>query len=93
MQVLYDSRVVSFKEVIRHYLKAFRPRRSESDKFSQYRAAIFYDGEQQKREAAEVLEEVGFDKRSRELLLEPAATFYAAEEYHQKYYNKMCVPH
>jgi peptide methionine sulfoxide reductase MsrA len=88
VQVLFDPKVLSFKELIRQYLKAFRPSRHQGEETSQYRAAIFFDGEQQKREAADVLTEVGFDKQECERLLEPASTFYAAEVYHQKYYEK-----
>lgn len=88
MQVLFDPKVLSFKELIRHYLKSFKPSRHPGEETSQYRAAIFYEGEQQKREAGEVLAEMGFDKQASERLLEPAKTFYAAEEYHQKYYEK-----
>lgn len=85
---MFDPKVLSFKELIRHYLKAFKPSRYPGEEKSQYRAAIFYEGEQQKREAGEVLAELGFDKQETERLLEPASTFYAAEEYHQKYYEK-----
>lgn len=88
MQVLFDPKVLSFKELIRHYLKSFKPNRHPGEETSQYRAAIFYEGEQQKLEAGEVLAEMGFDKQESERLLEPGKTFYAAEEYHQKYYEK-----
>lgn len=88
MQVLYDPKIVSFKEIIRFYVKQFRPSRYQGEETSQYRAAIFYGGAEQKREAGEVLAELGFEKLDTELLLEPAAEFYAAEVYHQKYYEK-----
>ena len=85
MQVLFDPKVLSFKELIRQYLTSFKPSRHPGEDKSQYRAAIFYEGEEQKREAGEVLAEMGFDKQESARLLEPASTFYAAEEYHQKY--------
>lgn len=88
MQVLFDPKIVSFKDVIRHYIKLFRPSRYEGEETSQYRAAVFYEGEQEKREGDEVLKEAGFDAQERERLLEPARVFYAAEVYHQKYYEK-----
>lgn len=88
MQVLFDPKVLSFKDLIRQYLKSFKPSRYPGEETSQYRAAIFYEGDEQKREAGEVLTEMGFDKQESERLLEPAKTFYAAEEYHQKYYEK-----
>lgn len=88
MQVLFDPKLLSFKDLIRHYLKSFKPSRYPGEDTSQYRAAIFYEGEQQKHEAGEVLAEMGFDKQESERLLEAASIFYAAEEYHQKYYEK-----
>lgn len=89
MQVLFDANVLSYKDLIRDYLRMFRPRRGQCESTSQYRAAVFYEDEQQKREAAEVLTEMGFDGDSAARLLEPASVFYAAEEYHQKYYEKL----
>lgn len=77
--------------MIRKYLKEFAPRRSGRDKFSQYRAAIFYSSDEQKRQVKEVLAEIGMDESSQEALLEPAKVFYPAEEYHQNYYEKMSV--
>ena len=67
----------------------FRPRRSSDEDDSQYRAAIFYHSEEQRLQASEVLSEIGIDKELHRNLLEPAKTFYPAEEYHQNYYNKM----
>ncbi len=88
VQVLFDPKVVSFKEVIRQYVKLFRPSRHQGEETSQYRAAIFYENEQQKLEGGEVLKDAGFDEGERERLLEPASVFFAAEVYHQKYYEK-----
>ncbi len=89
--MLFDPQKLAYKDLIRKYLKDFRPRRYPGDNTSQYRSAIFYEGDQQKRDAAEVLKELGFDKASSEGLLEPASTFFAAEVYHQNYYEKMSV--
>lgn len=85
---MFDPEIVSFKDIIRFYVKQFRPSRYQGEETSQYRAAIFYENEEQKKEASEVLGELGFDKADIGRLLEPATTFYAAEVYHQKYYEK-----
>lgn len=85
---MFDPKIVSFKDIIRFYVKQFGPTRYQGEETSQYRAAIFYENEEQKKEAGEVLGEFGFDKADTERLLEPAATFFAAEVYHQKYYEK-----
>lgn len=61
------------------------------DRGPQYRTAIFYHNEEQKRAAErskKQLEESGkFDKPIATLIL-PASTFYPAEDYHQNYHRK-----
>ncbi|MBX9693515.1 MAG: peptide-methionine (S)-S-oxide reductase MsrA [Cyanobacteria bacterium] len=89
VQVLYDPKKLTYKELIRRYLNTFKLKRPGGP--SEYRSVIFYDGEQQKREATEVLSEAGIDNESGSRLLEPASTFYAAEEFHQDYYKKMSI--
>lgn len=91
MQVLYDPDKLTFRELIKKYLSNFAPRRRGADKFSQYRAAIFYHDDEQRRQALAVLRDMGYDSDSSQHLLEPAGTFYAAEEYHQDYYDKMSM--
>ena len=61
------------------------------DKGSQYRSAIFYHNEKQKK-LAEVsrkrIEESGSLPGSVATEIVPALIFYPAEEYHQEYYKK-----
>lgn len=80
--------MLTFKDLIKHYLTEFKPQRYSAESTSQYRAAIFYENEQQKREAGEVLTSMGYANEAAASMLEPAKTFYAAEIYHQNYYNK-----
>ncbi|MFO7983397.1 MAG: peptide-methionine (S)-S-oxide reductase MsrA, partial [Desulfuromonadales bacterium] len=61
------------------------------DRGSQYRSAIFYLDEDQKRLAEaskERLEESGRFDQPVVTEIVPASTFYQAEEYHQDYYKK-----
>ena len=88
---MFDPSKVTYKTLIRKYVTRFKPRRVFTDDKSQYRAAIFYHDEKQKKEASEVLSELGIDKKSHDALLEPAKKFYPAEEYHQNYYDKMSL--
>lgn len=90
VQVLFDPKVITYKEIVKKYLTMFRPMRRSADKFSQYRAAIFYEDETQKKQAQEALKELMPNVDSSELL-EPAKKFYPAEEYHQNYYKKMSL--
>ena len=56
----------------------------------QYRSAIFYHNEEQKKLAEQSKEELIKSKRFKSVETEivSATTFYPAEEYHQEYYKK-----
>jgi peptide-methionine (S)-S-oxide reductase len=63
---------------------------------TQYRSAIFYYSPEQRAAAEESKEEV--DKSGRfprpiVTQIEPAAKFYRAEEYHQRYLEKRGLAH
>jgi len=61
------------------------------DRGSQYRSAIFYHDEIQKQKATAskaALERSGRYDKPLVTEIVPASTFYPAEEYHQKYYEK-----
>jgi peptide-methionine (S)-S-oxide reductase len=66
------------------------PNRQGNDVGTQYRSAIYYADEEQKREAegaiAELMAQKAFDKP---IVTEvaPQSTFYKAEGYHQNYFN------
>jgi peptide-methionine (S)-S-oxide reductase len=58
---------------------------------SQYRSVIFYHDEDQKAAALASREREGASGRHRRPIVTeivPAAPFYRAEEYHQRYYEK-----
>ena len=62
-----------------------------ADMGSQYRTAIFYHSEEQRRQAElskEKLQKSGRFNRSIATEIVPAAEFYPAEDYHQEYYKK-----
>jgi len=64
--------------------------RQGNDIGTQYRSAIFYHNDAQKAEAEKVIAELTADKVFSSPIvttLEPLQTFYAAEDYHQNYYN------
>jgi len=91
-KIIYDSSVVSYSELLDFYWKQIDPLDSEGqfvDKGSQYRTAIFYSNDEEKRIAeesrAKVAEELGAEVFT-EIL--PLGKFYEAEEYHQDYYKK-----
>ncbi|GAB6137447.1 hypothetical protein JCM15060_06360 [Halanaerobaculum tunisiense] len=78
----------------KHCLTNYNPttlNREGPDVGSQYRSAIFYHTEQQKKIAIESKQELAAsDKYNKPLVTEivPASKFYEAEEYHQDYLKK-----
>ncbi len=94
VQVTFDPARVSYEEVLRYFFRLHDPttvNRQHNDVGSQYRSAIFYHSEEQRRIAEKVKEEVDRSgKWSRPVVTEivPASTFWKAEEYHQDYLIK-----
>ncbi len=91
-QVEYDEKQISFKELLNAFWKCHNPtqkNRQGPDVGTQYRSAIFYHNEQQKKEAEQSLKEE--QKKYEEKIateIVKAGTFYSAEDYHQKYLMK-----
>jgi peptide methionine sulfoxide reductase msrA/msrB len=94
VQVIYDPQKVSYKELLDIFWRHVDPTDPGGqfvDRGSQYRPAIFYHDEEQKRLAEESLRELDASGR----FDRPVATeivkleqFYEAEDYHQDYYKK-----
>ncbi len=94
VRVTFDPAVVGYEELVRFFFGIHDPtqvNRQGPDVGTQYRSAIFYHSDEQKETARRVMDELGASGQFKkpiatELLPEP--TFYKAEEYHQKYYQK-----
>ncbi|MGD2271693.1 MAG: peptide-methionine (R)-S-oxide reductase MsrB [Desulfobacterales bacterium] len=94
IQVTYDPIKVTYKELLDIFWRHVDPTDPGGqfvDRGSQYRPAIFYHNDEQKRQAEESrteLERSGrFDKPVVTEIVRLAA-FYRAEDYHQGYYKK-----
>jgi peptide-methionine (S)-S-oxide reductase len=93
IQVTFDPEVVSFKDILEVFFTTHDPttlNRQGADIGTQYRSAIFYHDEEQKRVAEEVISEL----EARHLWdnsivteVAPFDAFYRAEDYHQGYYR------
>jgi peptide-methionine (S)-S-oxide reductase len=92
VEVVYDPRKVTYQrllEVFWRNIDPTTPDRQFCDVGSQYRAAIFYHDEAQRRLAEESKQAVAQRLRRPVVTeIQPAAPFYAAEAYHQDYYQK-----
>ncbi len=97
VQVVFDPATISYAELLRVFFEEHDPTqgmRQGNDVGTQYRSAIYYTDDEQKRIAEETLR--NFDEALRARGLGPITTevaaagnFYYAEEYHQQYLHKV----
>lgn len=94
VEILYDPAQVAYEKLLDVFWRNIDPTtrdRQFVDSGSQYRTAIFYHSEEQKRLAEESrarLEKSGKFGKPIVTEIAPAGRFYPAEEYHQDYYQK-----
>jgi peptide-methionine (S)-S-oxide reductase len=93
VEIEYDPEKISFPELLEVFWHNIDPTvkdRQFCDKGSQYRTAILYHDEEQKKYAEQTRDDLlklkRFDTIYTEIL--PTSMFYPAEEYHQDYYKK-----
>jgi peptide-methionine (S)-S-oxide reductase len=90
VEVVYDPRQITFAQLLDVFWHNVDPTDGSGqfcDQGSQYRSAIFYHDEEQKRLAES--SKAALEKRMKVYTdVLPAGDFYAAEEYHQDYYKK-----
>lgn len=92
VEIRFDPAKVSYRELLEVYWRNIDPLakdRQFCDSGRQYRSAIFYHGEEQRRlaEASKKAVEAKLKARVFTEIL-PAAKFYPAEDYHQDYAAK-----
>jgi peptide-methionine (S)-S-oxide reductase len=95
LQVKYDPKEISYEELLDLFWSIHNPttkNRQGPDIGSQYRSTIFYHTPEQERIAKKSKQELDdSNKFQNKIVTEivPASTFYPAEDYHQKYYQKI----
>jgi peptide-methionine (S)-S-oxide reductase len=94
VRVEFDPAEISFEQLLEAFFANHDPttlNRQGPDWGSQYRSAVFYHNDAQ-RAAAEAarlrLDQSGAYRRPIVTVIEPAAEFYLAEDYHQQYLEK-----
>jgi len=94
VQVVYDPKIVSYDKLLQVFWRNIDPTQRDGqfcDHGSQYRTAIFYHDEEQRRLAeaskAALVKSKPF-KGDIVTQIVKAEDFYPAEEYHQDYYKK-----
>jgi peptide-methionine (S)-S-oxide reductase len=99
VQVEYDPAKISYEKLLGVFWSAHDPtqvNRQGPDYGAQYRTVIFYhtpEQEQIARSAKAELDKSGKLKKPIATQIEPAQTFYRAEEYHQQYLAKRGMRH
>ena len=94
VRITFDPEVTSFKEILEIFFSTHDPttlNRQGPDVGTQYRSVIFYRDDEQKKVAAQVIEELGNEKAWDAPIvtkLEPLKEFYPAEDYHKDYFKK-----
>ena len=94
VEVKFDPKKITYANLLKVYWLSIDPlteNRQFCDGGSQYRSAIFYIGESQKKQALaykKSLEDSKFFKQPIVTEITAASQFYPAEDYHQDYHNK-----
>ncbi len=93
IQITYDPSVAKFKDLLEVFWKTHDPttlNRQGADVGTQYRSSVFYHSEEQKtiaEEYKEKLNKAGIYKNPIVTEIVEAKKFYAAEKYHQNFFN------
>jgi methionine-S-sulfoxide reductase len=94
IEVIYDPAQITYRKLLDVFWMNIDPttvNREFADAGTQYRTAIFYRNDEQKKEAEASKAALGksgkYDKPIVTQIV-PAGPFYTAEEYHQEYYKK-----
>jgi len=92
VQITFDKTVTNLDEIFKVFFTVHDPttlNRQGADRGTQYRSVIFYNNEEQKKEAQSIIAELQKAKVYENPIvttIEPFTKFYKAEDYHQNYY-------
>ena len=97
VEVDFDPELVSYQELLKIFFENHNPttiNRQGPDIGTQYRSGIFFHDEEQERIALDNIQKLNplaKEKFGSEIVTRvlPASKFFRAEEYHQKYFQKM----
>ena len=94
VEIAFDPGLVSYDQLLGLFFKLHDPtqrNRQGPDVGTQYRSVVFYHTAEQAATARKTIEELGAAgvfRRPIVTAIEPATTFWRAEDYHQKYLAK-----
>src|SRR4030095_13620185 len=93
-QITFDPSVITYEQLLTVFFHVHDPttmNRQGNDKGTQYRSAIFYHNDEQKKTAEKVKEDISKSGLWDDQIvteITPFDKFYKAEDYHQNYYNE-----
>jgi peptide-methionine (S)-S-oxide reductase len=94
VEIVYDPKQISYEKLLYVFWRNIDPvtrNRQFCDGGEQYRSAVFWHDEEQKKLAESTRKELDAAGRFKTPIVTeivPASTFYLAEEYHRQYYKK-----
>jgi peptide-methionine (S)-S-oxide reductase len=94
LEVEYDTERTSYKNILDFFFQIHDPttlNKQGNDRGNSYRSVIFYDNNEEKKEAEDFINIVNKSCRWNNPVvttLEPLREFYVAESYHQDYLQK-----
>jgi peptide methionine sulfoxide reductase msrA/msrB len=97
VQIAFDPTRITYPQLLQVFWRQINPTDAGGqfvDRGPQYRSAIFYHGEEQKRLAEQSRAELAASGRFKEAIVTeilPAGTFHRAEDYHQDYYKRHSI--
>lgn len=97
VQITFDPAKISYQKLLEVFWKQIDPEDAQgqfADRGSQYRTAVFFHDQAQKRQAVaskNALEASGRFNNSIATVIRPFESFFPAESYHQNFYKKQPV--
>ena len=92
VRVTFDPKELSYHDLLEVFFTIHDPttlNRQGNDVGTQYRSVIFYNSDEQRQTAQQVISELNAARIWADPIVttvEPAKTFFIAEDYHQEYY-------
>lgn len=94
IEITFDPEKIKFGDILFIFFSTHDPttlNRQQNDVGTQYRSAIFYHSEEQRKTAEEIIKQLSEQKVFDDPIVTevtPAKEFYKAEEEHQDFYNQ-----
>lgn len=92
VKITFDNTVIDYNTILKVFFAMHDPttlNRQGADIGTQYRSAIYFHSELQKKQAHDLIAQLEKDEVFSNIVTEisPAEVFYIAEDYHQNYYE------